>query len=122
MTQAKSLALAALVAGLVAIFTACGGYAPPTGKVASSEAAIRAADEMGADDHPQAALHLKLARDQHEAAKALIDEGNNERADYVLQRAQADAELARSLAHEAKMQADASEVLEQVKELREQTK
>ena len=50
---------------------------------------------------PQAALHLKLAEEQLLAAKALIRDNDNKRAEYVLMRAQADAELAIALAHVA---------------------
>jgi pyridoxal biosynthesis lyase PdxS len=79
----------------------CGGSPPPHAKVASSEAAIRAAQETGSGNVPRAALHLKLAEEQLLAAKALIRDNENKRAEYVLMRAQADAELAIALSHVA---------------------
>jgi len=79
----------------------CAGTPVPNSKVASSEAAIRAAQETGSRGVPQAALHLKLAEEQLQSAKALIRDNNNERAEYVLMRAQADAELAIALSHVA---------------------
>jgi len=79
----------------------CAGSPVPNSKVASSEAAIRAAQETGSKNVPQAALHLKLAEEQLLAAKALIRDSENSRAEYVLMRAQADAELAIALSHVA---------------------
>src|SRR5882757_3806873 len=80
---------------------ACGGYPIPTERMVASESALRGAQEVGAQNVPQAALHLRLAEEQIQKAKALINDGDNERADYVLLRAKADAELALALAKEA---------------------
>jgi hypothetical protein len=82
--------------------SACGGSAIPVTKVADSKATIRAAEEAGAKDSPQAALHLKLARDQLNQAQAQMNEDENERASLFLSQSQADAEVALALAHEAK--------------------
>jgi len=79
----------------------CAGAPVPNAKVASSEAAIRAAQESGSSKVPQAALQLKLAEEQLASAKALIRDNDNKRAEYVLMRSQADAELAISLSHVA---------------------
>jgi hypothetical protein len=79
----------------------CAGSPVPNAKVASSEAAIRAAQETGSNNVPQAALHLKLAEEQLASAKALIKDNENKRAEYVLMRTQADAELAIALSHVA---------------------
>lgn len=74
---------------------ACGGsYPQPTERLASTEAAIRSAKELGAQNDPQAALHVKLADEQVQTAKALMKDDKNKRADLVLQRASSDAELA----------------------------
>jgi hypothetical protein len=80
--------------------------APPTERVAATDAAIRSARELGAEREPQAALHLKLADDQSQLARNLIRNGENKRADLVLQRAGSDAELAIMLVRErnAKME------------------
>ncbi len=79
----------------------CAGTPVPNARVASTEAAIRAAQESGSSKVPQAALQLKLAEEQLASAKALIRDSDNKRADYVLMRSQADAELAISLSHVA---------------------
>lgn len=91
---------------------ACGGSAPvPSDRLASAEAASRSAKELGAENEPKAALHLKLADEQIAQAKKLMADDDNKRADMVLQRANADAELAVMLAKEAtaKSEADAAQ-------------
>jgi hypothetical protein len=113
----KNVALPMIaVAGLVA---ACGSsFQPPTDRLASSEAAIRSARELGAQSDPQAALHVKLADDQVGTARKLIKDGDNRRADLVLQRASSDAELAVMITREraAKTEAlKANEILDATK-------
>jgi hypothetical protein len=98
--RAKTRHLPVLGAWLIAsmLFIACGGAPPPNDQFAATQAAIRAADEVGASEDPQAELHLKLAREGLTKAKALMEEEENELAAALLLRAEADAELARSLA------------------------
>jgi len=76
-----------------------------------SKAAVRAAKEVGAKDVPQAQLHTQLAEEQVQQAQKLIEDGENERAEMLLRRAQADAELAVALAREqeSEKQAQAAE-------------
>jgi len=93
---------AGMSAAALMTIAGCAGTPVPTAKVSSSEAAIRAAQETGSGNVPQAALHLKLAEEQLQSAKALIRDNENKRAEYVLMRAQADAELAIALSHVAK--------------------
>jgi len=76
-------------------------------QLSSSEAAIRSAGELGADQVPQAALHKKLAEEQLAQAKKLAEDGDQERADLVLARANADAELAVALVKEANAENEA---------------
>jgi len=92
----------------------CASAPVPSDRVAASEASIRAAEEVGAPGVPPAALHLQLAREQVEVARELIRQHRNERARYMLLRAEADAELALSLAREHAVQADAQRALDQV--------
>jgi hypothetical protein len=93
-----------LVAGIGLIALACASGPQPTERLASTQAAVRAAKEVGAKDVPQAQLHTQLAEEQVQQANKLIKDGENERADQVLRRAQADAELAVALAREAESQ------------------
>src|SRR5512147_1761620 len=74
--------------------TSCASYPAPSDHLASAIAAARGAQEAGAQQVPRAALHLKLADEQIAQARQLIQNGDNERADYLTLRAYNDAELA----------------------------
>ena len=102
------------VLGLVA----CGSVPPPHEREASSQAAIRTAREMDAEQVPQAALHLKLAQEQFDKGKALMKDGDNGRASYVLMRAQADAELALALASENRTRMEAQVLVDRLRAAR----
>jgi hypothetical protein len=78
----------------------CASYPAPTEHLANSYANIRAAQEVGALNSPQAALHLKLAQEEQTKAKALVDDSKNEEADFMTMRANSDAELAIALTRE----------------------
>lgn len=114
-----TLARAAVLSMLCSSLAACGGtFPPPNDRMARAEAAVRGAQEVGAPSNPQAALHLKLATEQIDQAKALMTDGQNKRADLRLQRAEADAELANLLAKEAKEKKDAESALEHMNKLK----
>ncbi len=100
--------------------TGCGGgYPEPRNQLTESESAVRAAEVAGAQNSPQSALHLKRAREQIESGKGLMQEGDNERAEWVLRRAQADADLALSLANEESQRKKAAEAKEELEQLQE---
>ena len=83
--------------GMVAaalLASACAGAPKPTDQLVQTQAALRAAEEVGASSVPKAQLHETLAREQLDKATNLIAEDENERARQVLLRAKADAELA----------------------------
>lgn len=84
----------------------------------SSSAAIRAAEEVGANDVPTAALHLQLARESLDKAKNLQKDGDKNQATSMLTRAEADAELAVVLSREDGEKAQAKEAIERVRQLR----
>jgi hypothetical protein len=87
--------------GVALLSSACGASIPvPQQKLADAEAAHRSARELGADRKTMAQLNLKLAEEGIQAAKAEIKAGDNERAESILLRAKADAELALALARE----------------------
>jgi hypothetical protein len=96
----------------------CASGPVPTQKIVDAGAAIRAAREVGAQDLPAAALHLKLAQDQLEAANKLVKDGENIRAALVLARSEVDAELAVALAREARQRGDAAKAAEKLKSIR----
>lgn len=104
---------------LSVLLGACGSsMPPPTDRLASAEAAARSAKELGADNTPKAQLELKLATEQIDQAKKLMADGDNKRADLILQRANADAELAVMLAKEANAKAEAEKAQENVKNIK----
>jgi uncharacterized protein YqfA (UPF0365 family) len=93
------------VALVVSAFTlaplmGCASYPAPQQHMADSAAALRGAEEVGAAAQPQAALNLKLAQEEIARAKALVDDGKNEEADFMTLRAKADADLALTLTRE----------------------
>jgi hypothetical protein len=108
--------------GLIPIVTlfGCAAAPVPAEKLASAESGIRAASEVGGEAVPQAALHLKLARDEVAQAKNLVQSGERERATMILARAEADAELSLALARESAARAEATAVLAQVQTMRQQ--
>jgi len=88
------------------LLVGCSSFPSPAEQMARSQAAIRAAEEADADKlDPKAQLYLKLAREQLAKGKDLMDADENERADRLLRRAEADAELARGIAHVQKAKA-----------------
>lgn len=108
-----------LAAGLAVLAVACGdGLAPPSDRLATAEAAARSARELGAEKEPKAALHLKLADEQIALAKKHMTDGENKRADLVLQRAGADAELSVMLAKENNARAEADKSEERLKNIK----
>jgi len=88
-------------------------FPAPTQRMADAESAERSAREVGADAQPVAKLEVKLANEQIAQAKALVAAGENRRADFVLRRARADAELALDLAREQNANVDTQKAIEQ---------
>jgi hypothetical protein len=71
-------------------------------RMAASESAVRAAEELGGGSNPQAALHIKLAQEQLQAARNLAQHNYAREANRMLARAQADGELALAYAKQAR--------------------
>jgi pyridoxal biosynthesis lyase PdxS len=86
------------VIGLSAV--GCAHQPPPNDQIASSLAAVRGAEEAGAMNVPEAALHVKLAQEEIEQAKKLVANDDNQRAEDRALRAGNDAELAVAIARE----------------------
>lgn len=101
----------------------CGGsFPPPSERLATAEAAARSARELGADKDPKAALHLKLAQEQIDQAKAQMKAEENKKADQTLSRAGADAELAVALAKENNARSETEKAKEKIKSLKKEGK
>jgi hypothetical protein len=100
------------------VLGACASSPVPADRLAQSQAAVRSAQEVGAERVPSAALHLKVANDELEQARKLIADGDNKRAEYILLRAEADADAALNLAREAQVRTDAQRTVEEVQRLK----
>jgi uncharacterized protein YqiB (DUF1249 family) len=110
----KTICYSGAIAAVAAVAAVgCGAsYPAPTEHLASSMAAVRTAQETGAANVPKAQLYLKLAEEQTAQAKALIEDGNNERADYMTLRAYNDATLAMAIAKQHAARAQAQQAAE----------
>ena len=115
------------IAVLLLAVAGCGGPSSSTveaqtaaNATAETAAAIAAAETAATKDDAQAALHLKLARDQLQQAKDLMRDEESEKAHLVLQRATADAELALMLARKADAEEKADRARQQVESLSRQ--
>jgi hypothetical protein len=113
-------AAVSLALGLsISTLAGCGSsLPPPSDRLASAEAASRSARELGADREPSASLHLKLSQEQIDQAKKLMTEGDNKRADLILQRASSDAELAVMLAKVNNANVEAQKAKERVVQIK----
>jgi len=105
----------AVAVGAIAIGAGC-ATAPLSTEAATS--GIRAADEVGAADVPQASLYLQLAREDLARVNALTEKGDDEAAASMLTRAEVDAELALALSREDAERTQAQAAMEQVRQLR----
>ncbi len=103
----------------VCLLLGCGSTAP-TERQESTAASIRAAEEVGARKVPEANLHLQLALEQSEHARQLMANGDKERAQALLMRAEADAALALALARESAERHEAEVAMAKVQELKSQ--
>jgi len=97
---------------------ACGGAAVPEAEMVKAKTSVSAAQAVGAEQEPKAALHLKLARDEIAAAEAFIADGDNDKARAALDRARLDAELALALTREAGTEREAQEAIDKVEALK----
>jgi len=95
------------------LFAACGAtFPPPTQRMADAQSAERSARELGANNEPGARLSLKLAQEQIGQAQKAMTAGDNQRADGLLIRAKADAELAVAQAREKDAKKDGREAVQ----------
>lgn len=115
---ALGLTLAAALAGLGGAGAGCvATNLPSSTHIASSEAAIRSARDLGAERIPEASVHLELAQRQLDRALRYIDDGDANNARWMLVRADADAHLALALTREAHSREAAEEMAARVRDL-----
>jgi hypothetical protein len=96
-----------LVAVLMGCAAACAPKPPPSARVGSSEATIRAARELGAARIPESRLHLEQADEELARARRFLADGEHDKASWLLARSEVDAQLAIAIAKEADARARA---------------
>ncbi|MEM9695390.1 MAG: DUF4398 domain-containing protein [Myxococcota bacterium] len=109
------------LAALASLTIACGSSTVSTARVANTQAALSAAREGGAEQHPSSAYHLELARKQMRQAQTFIENEDTEKARRALDRAQLDAEVSLQKARSAQARERAQKALERVEQLRGNT-
>lgn len=113
------LQLLIIAAILLVTCTACVSGGPvPADKLSRSQAAVRAAQEMGAERNPTGSIHLRNAREELARGRKLIVDGEQGKATTMLLRAEADAELAMNVTRESAALAEAQATRDEVRALR----
>jgi hypothetical protein len=110
MTVFKTLVATIVLAG-------CASSPLPPANFTEAQSAISAADAIGAEHEPRAALHLKMARDQLTEAQSLARDGDDEEAALVLSRAKVDAEVALMVTREVTAKREADKATQELKSL-----
>jgi hypothetical protein len=105
---------------VASVLLACGGAQLSVTRTSEVQSALRAAEEVGANDQPKAALHLQLARDEMGEAERLAKDGDGDTASLMLYRARVDAELALQLARTEQEQQKARQAWEKIKDAQQQ--
>ena len=118
MKQVSKIKIMVLAVAIAATAIVAGCANAPLSTEASTSG-IRAAEEVGAAQIPQASLHLQLAKGELELAKELSANGKKDKAESMLLRAESDAELAVALSHGDAEKLEAQLAVERVRQLRQ---
>jgi uncharacterized membrane protein len=102
---------------LALVMGACGGAPLNQAKLAQAQAAMHAAETLGAANDPKAKQSLDLARQQIDKAQRLARDGEGEEANLYLSRATADADLASQLMRTQSAQQKAREAVAKARAL-----
>ncbi len=116
MKQVSRNRIMQFVVAIAACATVAGCANAPL-RTEGSTSSIRAAEEAGAAQVPQASLHLQLAKEELASARTLSGKGDKDEARSMLLRAEADAELAIVLSHKDAEKAEATAAVESVRQL-----
>jgi hypothetical protein len=114
MMRASMLCGCALVA-----LVACGGAQLNQTRVTDVQAAVLAAEQVGATQEPKASLHLQLAKEEVQEAKRLAADGDEVNSNLLLDRAKLDAQLALQLARTEREQQSARQAWEKIRDLKQ---
>ena len=102
----------------IAVVAIAAGCATTPLHTEASSSGIRAAEEVGANSIPRAALYLQYAKEELEHAKKLAHQDEKEQAASMLLRSEADAELAVALSREDSEKNEAKAAMDSVRQLR----
>lgn len=103
----KAKALFAIVVALAGLSAACASsFPPPNDEWAAAQADVGRAQASGASDVPDARLHLQLAQEDLQKARALIG-NDNHRAFTLTEVARSEAQLAYSVAQQVQAEGQA---------------
>ena len=98
-------------------FGGCASVVIPPEHLEREQASMRAAEELGANNVPNAKLHLQLAQDETASAKKMAADGDD-RATMMLARAESDAELAVEMAREVSIHTQAVAAADELRAIR----
>ncbi len=116
----KELCARFLVSSFILILAACASSKPPTQELATTEAAINQADQVGAKEY--APLEIREARKKLQKAKELVEKKEHEKAKRLASRAEIDAELAEAKALSEKSQNAVEQLRESIRLLEKEIK
>jgi hypothetical protein len=116
MKHVSKTGIMAFAVAVVATAIAVGCASTPL-RTESSTSGIAKAKESGAAEVPQASLHLQLAKEELRLAEKMAANGDEEEAESMLLRSEADAELAVALAHGDAERLEAEKAMQSVRQL-----
>lgn len=112
----KTRSLVSLGAAL--LLGACAHTGPvPERELDDSRAALRAAESVNADANPQAAAHMRVARDRLDQAEEMISDGDGDEAKPLLEEAIVESQIAAAIVEEAKVRKKLGAAKERVQRL-----
>ncbi len=112
MKQSATIVLLAL------LFGACSSTKPPTQKLTQTEASIRQAEQVGAEEY--APLEIREARKKLEQSKDLVEDEKYEEAKRTADQAMVNAELAQIKSLSAKAQKAVYELKQSIQALQDE--
>jgi hypothetical protein len=115
--QLRTMSALVAILGSMAMASACA--TPPRQQLMQTQSAIRAAEEVGAEDTPKAAYHLRVAQEQLEIGRGLMNDEERQ-AELILRRAEVDAELAMAYARSDEAWEEARQARDEVRDLQEE--
>jgi len=118
----KQMYTAMIALSILGIMAGCASDKEFKRKAEVPTTRISVAEQSGAVQVPTAAYYLELSKKEVEEAKTLSSKGKQKQATSLLQRAQADAELAIALSREDAEKKEAAETMGRVKQLESETK